>query len=175
MEDIRYPIGKFTPPSPITEDQISEWIEEIEALPALLRATVENLTDEQLDTPYRPDGWTVRQVIHHVSESHLNSIIRFKWTLTEDEPTIKAYNQQGWATTPDVQRTPIETTLRFVDALHAKWVILLKSLDNEDWRKAFVHPESGKKIELAWMAGLYAWHGKHHVAHVESLKNREGW
>ena len=175
MEDLRYPIGKYTPPETIDAAVIESWIEEIEQLPVLIRAAVEGLNDAQLDTPYRPEGWTVREVTHHVSDSHLNSIIRFKWTLTENEPTIKAYGQQSWVETPDVEGTPVEVTLQFLESLHSKWVYLLKSIAPADWDKAFIHPETQKRITLRWLLGLYAWHGKHHVAHIEALKKREGW
>ena len=140
-----------------------------------MRSAVGGLSAVQLDTPYRAEGWTVRQVVHHVSDSHLNSIIRFKWGLTEDEPTIKAYEQDGWANTADVAHTPLEVTLTFIDALHAKWVILLQSINREDWKRIVVHPETGKRLELGWLVGLYAWHGKHHVAQINGLKERESW
>ena len=175
MDDLKYPIGSYTPLDHVTEADIARWISEIEELPSLMRSAVEGLSEDQLDTPYRPDGWTVRQVMHHVSESHLNSIIRFKWALTEDQPTIKAYDQKGWANTADVARTPVETTLRFLEALHAKWVILLQSIEADEWKRLFVHPETGRQLDLHWLLGLYAWHGKHHVAHITGLRERKGW
>lgn len=175
MEDLRYPIGKYSPPEQISANHISEWKDEIRKFPAMLRAAVQGLTEVQLDTPYRPEGWTVRQVVHHVSDSHLNSIIRFKWGLTEDEPLIKAYDQKGWANTGDVQLTPLVVTLAFIEALHAKWVHLLDSIQGDDWKKGIMHPETGKRLELDWLLGMYAWHGKHHLAHITGLIEREGW
>ena len=175
MEDIRYPIGKYNPPAQITTDHIAEWIEEIKAFPLLLRSAVEGLNAAQLDTPYRPEGWTVRQLILHISDSHLNSIVRFKWGLTENEPMIKAYNQTDWANTADVTSTPVEVTLNFLEALHVKWVFLLQSIAREEWKRGVIHPETGNRLELGWLVGLYAWHGKHHVAHITGLVQREGW
>ena len=175
MDDLRYPIGKYSPPDTITADQIAAWIEDVKAFPAILRSTLEGLSDEQLNTPYRPEGWTVRQLVHHVSDSHLNSIIRFKWGLTEDEPKIKAYNQAEWAETEDVNQTPFEVTLAFIDALHAKWVYLLNSIEGDKWKRGILHPETGTRMALDWLLGMYAWHCKHHTAHIKGLIEREGW
>ncbi|MFK7844034.1 MAG: YfiT family bacillithiol transferase [Rhodothermales bacterium] len=175
MTDLRYPIGKYQPAAEVNAAYIEESIADIEAMPALLRQALDGLTSAQLDTPYRPEGWTVRQLVHHIGDSHLNSVIRFKWTLTEATPTIKAYNQNEWATTSDVLATPVDVNLDFLETLHVKWVLLLKSMEGNDWQKAFVHPETGKKLTLGWLVGLYAWHGKHHVAHITGLRDREGW
>lgn len=175
MDDLRFPIGKYTPPESITAEDVAGWIEDIRVLPSAIRSAVQGMSEEQLHTPYRPGGWTVKQLVHHVSESHLNSIIRFKWGLTEDEPLIKAYNQASWADTPDVAETPLELTLDFIDVLHAKWVLLLTSIKGEQWKKGILHPESGTRMPLDWLAGMYAWHGKHHTAHVTRLIEREGW
>lgn len=175
MKDLRYPIGKYQPAEKVDADYIEASIASIESLPTILREAVAGLTAAQLETPYRPEGWTVKQLVHHIGDSHLNSVIRFKWTLTEATPTIKAYNEKEWAITPDVPATPLEANLAFIEALHVKWVLLLKSLGEEDWQKAFVHPESGKKLTLGWLVGLYAWHSKHHVAHITGLREREGW
>jgi len=175
MADLRFPIGKYSPPETITEEHVAGWIEDIKQYPQTIRSLVEGMTEEQLNTPYRPDGWTVRQVVHHTSESHLNSIIRFKWGLTEDEPKIKAYNQTEWAETADVNETPIELTLDFLDLLHAKWVLLLSSIKGDQWKRGILHPETGTRMQLDWLAGMYAWHGKHHAAHVSGLIEREGW
>lgn len=174
MTDPRYPIGRFTHNGPVTGTELTAWIDQLEALPAQLRAAVVGLTDAQLDTPYRPDGWTVRQVVHHVADSHVNAYVRFKWTLTEDNPTINAYDEAGWAELPDLHAVPVETSLAFVDALHARWTGLLRSLDRDALARTFVHSESGE-TRLDRTVGMYAWHGAHHVAHITSLRERQGW
>ena len=171
--DLRYPIGEFSPPDPVTRDRVDGWIGDIAALPADLRRTVAPLTDAQLDTPYRPGGWTVRQVVHHLSDSHINSLIRFKWALTEDRPVIKAYDEKGWAELSDA-RSPIGPSLDLLDALHRRWTDLLRSLSWPQLEREFVHPESGTTT-LAVTVGAYAWHGRHHLAHVDRLIEREGW
>ncbi len=163
--NLRHPIGPFEAPAEITPEHIAGWIDAIEALPAQLRATVEPLAEAQLDTPYRPGGWTVRQVVHHVADSHLNSLMRFKWALTEERPTIKDYREQRWAELADAQ-LPVGPSLDLLAALHTRWVALLRSLDGDDWQREFVHPESGP-VALGVNVGIYAWHGRHHRAHVE--------
>src|SRR5947209_12733385 len=168
MTDPRFPIGKFHFDSPPSEDQRKTLINEIEQAPSALRAAVQGLSPQQLDTPYRDGGWTVRQVTHHVPESHMNAYIRFKLALTEDEPTIKPYMEDRWARLKDVQSTPIETSLTLLDSLHDRWVRLLRSLGPEDWKRTFRHPELGV-VALEKNAALYAWHGKHHVAHITEL------
>ncbi|MDX1439208.1 MAG: putative metal-dependent hydrolase [Rubricoccaceae bacterium] len=174
MTDLRYPIGKFDRESEITADDIALWIDQIEMLPRQLRNAVEDLNDEQLETPYRPGGWSVRQVVHHIGDSHLNSLVRFKWGLTEEEPTIKIYHEERWAELADYREVPIETALDFLEVLHVRLVALLRSLSNEDLARRFIHPETGP-ITLARNIGLYAWHGRHHLAHITRLKEREGW
>ena len=171
--DLQYPIGRFTPVDPATPDQVRAWIDDIAMLPSDLRRTVEPLTDSQLDTPYRPGGWTVRQVVHHLPDSHMNSLIRFKWALTEDRPVIKPYDEKGWAVLPDCG-VPIAHSLDLLDALHSRWVDLLRSLSWPHLQREFVHPESGA-VTLADTIGVYAWHGRHHLAHIERLVAREGW
>ena len=171
--DLQYPIGRFTPSGSSTQDQVRPWIDDIAALPSDLRRTVEPLTDSRLDTPYRPDGWTVRQVVHHLPDSHMNSVIRFKWALTEDRPVIKPYDEKGWAVLPDCEE-PIAHSLDLLDALHSRWVDLLRSLSWPHLQREFVHPESGA-VTLADTIGVYAWHGRHHLAHIERLVAREGW
>ncbi|MEM6288729.1 MAG: YfiT family bacillithiol transferase [Bacteroidota bacterium] len=171
MSDLRYPIGLFEAPDPITPDHLGAWIDAIEALPDQMRAAVAGLSDADLDTPYRPGGWTLRQVVHHVPDSHLNSYVRFKWALTEAEPTIKAYDEVGWAELPDVAGTPVEVSLDLLGALHTRWVVLLRSLTEADWQRRFVHPASGP-MPLAEAAGRYAWHGRHHLAHVTTTVGR---
>lgn len=179
MTDLRYPIGKFhfdAPPKDEekSEEQKNKFIEEIAQTPANLRAAVGGLSAQQLDTPYRPEGWTVRQVVHHVPDSHLNSYVRFKLALTEDEPTIKAYDEDRWARLADTPTTPVEVSLAMLDSLHDRWVRLLRSLRPEDWKRSFRHPERGL-VTLEWNLALYAWHGRHHVAHITSLRERNGW
>jgi len=174
MDSLRYPIGKFEHDGEVADEDVARWIDQIESLPRQVRAAMEGLSEEQLDMPYRPDGWTVRQVVHHVGDSHLNSLVRFKWALTEDEPIIKAYYEDRWAELADYRDVPLETSLMFLETLHIRLVALLRSLDGEDLARRFVHPELGL-VSLAKNIGLYAWHGRHHLAHITSLKEREGW
>ncbi len=140
-----------------------------------MRAAVKGLTPKQLDTPYRPGGWTVRQVLHHVPDSHLNAYVRFKLALTEDTPTIKPYYEARWANLADTRKTPVETSLALLDHLHARWVTLLRSLRSKDFAHRFFHPDHGKALTLDWALAMYAWHGPHHVAHITSLRKRMGW
>src|SRR5579864_1184349 len=174
MIDLRYPIGKFTYDGPLTEDQKQKCLDDITHAPANLRAAVTGLSPEQLDTPYRPDGWTVRQVVHHVPESHMNSYIRFKLALTEQEPTIKPYAEDRWAVLGDVRSTPIEVSLMLLETLHTRWMHLLGSLAAADWKRTFLHPAIGV-MTLDQTLALYAWHGRHHVAHITELRKRENW
>lgn len=174
MTDLRYPIGKFTYAAPPTPEQRQQLLSSIEQAPDRLRAAVKGLSEQQLDTPYRPDGWTVRQVAHHVPDSHLNAYIRFKLALTEEEPTIKPYAEDRWAQLADTRDTPVEVSLAMLDSLHDRWVRLLRSLQPEDWKKTFRHPELGL-VSLEKNLSLYAWHGRHHVAHITSLRERNGW
>jgi uncharacterized damage-inducible protein DinB len=174
MSDLRYPIGKFEYQGSPSEAQRGGLIHEIAQAPANLQSAVKGLSDSQLDTPYRPGGWTVRQVVHHVPESHMNSYIRFKLALTEDDPTIKPYMEDRWAKLPDVQSTPIGVSLTLLDSLHDRWVRLLRSLTPEEWQRTFRHPELGS-MTLDKTLALYAWHGKHHVAHITELRKRMSW
>jgi len=160
--------------APSTAEQRKLWIAEIAEAPAKLRAAVASLSEDQLDTPYREDGWTVRQVIHHVPDSHMNAYIRFKLALTESEPTIKPYEEAAWAELSDTRDTPVEVSLVLLDNLHDRWVRLLRSLTDADFAKQFRHPQFGT-IPLDRNLALYAWHGKHHVAHITSLRERKGW
>ena len=175
MSDPRYPIGPFSFTGPNDEAQRQKLIAEVEQAPAALRAAIKGLAPQQLDTPYRDGGWTVRQVVHHVPESHMNAYIRFKLALTEDEPTIKPYMEDRWAKLGDVQTTPVETSLALLDSLHDRWVRVLRLIKPEEWRRTFRHPEMGETLSLDKTLALYAWHGKHHVAHVTELKKRMGW
>jgi hypothetical protein len=174
MSDLRYPVGKFNyVESPAPEERV-QLIRQIEQAPASLRAAVKGLSEKQLDTPYRPEGWTVRQVVHHVPDSHLNSYMRFKLALTEDEPTIKPYFEDRWARLGDTQATPVEVSLVLLESLHDRWVRLLRSLQPDEWKRKFRHPELGTTA-LEKNLALYAWHGRHHVAHITSLRERNGW
>lgn len=174
MTDLSYPVGKVTYDSDVTAGKRTAWIRQIAEAPAALRAAIDGLTESQLDTPYRPGGWTVRQLVHHVPDSHLNAYIRFKWTLTEDNPTIKPYNQDAWALVADTKLTPVSVSLDLLEAVHKRLVVLLESLKDEDWRRPLVHPENGP-MTLDRLLQLYAWHGRHHVAHVTELRRRENF
>jgi hypothetical protein len=174
QDDPRYPIGKFEHTGSITDEQLTTWIAQIEVLPDQMRRAVVGLTAAQLDTPYRPGGWTLRQVVHHVPESHLHCYIRFKWALTEEEPLIKAYDEQTWAELADNRTVPIETSLDLLAALHKRWVGLLRVLSRGDLSRRFVHPSSGA-TELARTVGSYAFHGRHHLAHITTTIERHRW
>ena len=174
MSDPRYPIGKFNGEPPANDAQRDAFIRDIEETPAKLRAAIHGLSPKQLDTPYRDGGWTVRQVIHHVPDSHVNSYVRFKLALTEDEPTIKPYQEDRWAQLADSRVTPIETSLTLLDSLHQRWVLLLRSFQPEDWKRTFRHPDMGV-LTLDKTVALYAWHGKHHAAHITELRKQMGW
>jgi uncharacterized damage-inducible protein DinB len=174
MSDPRYPVGTFAYNGFPSEEEHKEFIDDIAQAPAALRAAVRGLTSEQIETPYREGGWTVRQVVHHVPESHMNAYIRFKLALTEDAPTIKPYMEDRWAKLPDVQSTPIEVSLALLDSLHDRWVRLLRSLEPQDWKRTFHHPELGT-VPLEKNLALYSWHGKHHVAHITALRHKMGW
>lgn len=172
--DLRYPIGRYAAPKEITPDTRAEWIREVEILPQNLRRAVSGLNDAQLDTPYRPGGWTIRQVVHHFADSHLNSYSRFRWAATENVPTIKTYNEADWAELADAKTAPAELSLALLEALHARWVILLRSFGEAEFARTTKHPEWGE-IRVDWLLGLYAWHCRHHVAHITALRERHGW
>jgi hypothetical protein len=171
---LRYPIGKPAIPSAPGEQVRRQAITILAALPAELRAAVAGLTDSQLDSPYRPEGWTVRQLIHHVADSHTNAYVRCRFALTEDWPTIKPYDEARWAELADARTLPVEISLVLLEALHRRWVALLKSLGEQDWQRGYVHPQSGRQT-LAQVALLYDWHSRHHTAHVTELRRRMGW
>ena len=172
--DLQYPIGRFEFPREVTDQDRARFIQEIADTPVKLRAAVAGLSEQQLDTPYRPGGWTVRQVVHHVPDSHMNSYVRFRLALTEDEPTIKPYDEGRWAELADARTARIEPSLVLLESLHERWVLLLRSLAAADWRRQFRHPELGV-VSLEKNLALYAWHGRHHVAHITSLRERMGW
>lgn len=172
--DPRYPIGRFDRNINVAKEMRIDFIKTIEELPAQLRKEVENLSQQQLDTPYRDGGWTVRQVVHHIPDSHLNAYIRFKLALTEDNPQIKTYEEHLWAELPDTFNTPIEVSLQLLESIHTRWAILLRLLTDTQFEKTFQHPEWGK-ITLSKTLALYAWHSRHHLAHITELKKRMGW
>jgi len=174
-DKLRYPIGKYKIPQQITSTHIATWIATLEELPLRLQKLVEGLTEDQLDTPYRPSGWTVRQVIHHISDSHHHSYVRFKWALTEENPIIKPYFEKEWASLFDTRTAPIAMSLNHLKAVHFKLVYLLKGLSKEQLRRTFTHPDGNVVSTLEENIGRYAWHGSHHFAHIENLIQREGW
>ena len=175
IADPRYPIGRFTPVTPSTDALRRDGLEELSALPARMRAAVAGLNDAQLDTPYRPEGWTVRQVVHHVPDSHMNAYIRLKLALTEETPTIKPYDEQTWAQLADA-RMPVDVSLRLLEGVHARWVVLYREMQPKHFARTFVHPEyPDAPRTLDWLLQLYAWHSRHHVAHITSLRERQGW
>jgi hypothetical protein len=175
IEQLRYPIGQFQAPSSISRTQLTGWIKEIKEFPAKLEALVKNLSKEQLDSQYRPGGWSVRQVIHHLADSHTNAYIRCKWTLTENTPTIKAYHEDRWADLFDSRRAPIGLSLTYLHALHAKWTYLLEGLTQEQLSREYFHPDSQKTFRLDTVMGLYDWHCRHHYAHIQGLIQRKAW
>jgi hypothetical protein len=174
LEQLRYPIGSFQKNIEVTPEILQGWIDDIEALPELLKKSVEGLTEEQLLLPYRPEGWTVRQTINHVADSHANALIRFKLALTEDTPTIKPYEEQLWAELEDGKNAPIEWSLTMIEMLHKRWVMLLKSMTPEQFDRQFMHPETKHLNSLRTVTGMYSWHSKHHTAHITELRKRMG-
>lgn len=174
MSDLRFPIGKFDKTATVSEADYPRLIGEIAATPGALKSAVAGLSRDQLETPYRPGGWTVKQVVHHLPDSHMNAYVRFKLALTEDEPAIKGYDEAMWAELSDSQRVPIDVSLDLLDSLHMRWVALLRGMDAPAFLRRLKHPERGL-LTLAHMLGLYAWHGPHHVAHITALRSREGW
>lgn len=174
LETLKYPIGRFIKPDHISEAQIQEWIQTIEDLPDTLTSVVKGLYVEQLHWPYRPEGWNIKQVVHHLADSHINSIIRFKLAMTEDTPTIKPYHEDRWARLADDNDDDLSNTLSLLNGLHAKLGILLRSLTKEDLKREFIHPEYGKRYSLEETIGIYAWHSKHHVAHIKQALKRQG-
>jgi hypothetical protein len=174
MEALKYPIGPCLYPATATSEERSQWIADVAATPAKLRAAVQGLTAAQFDAPYRPGGWTVRQLVHHVPDSHVNAYVRFKLALTEDVPVIKPYDEAAWATLADTAATPVEVSLDFLGALHHRWVRLLESMTEAEFARQFRHPEIGTMSLETYLAG-YAWHGKHHAAHITRLRERMGW
>ncbi len=175
LDTLRYPIGRFKAKDEYSKAEIEGFIQTIEGFPTILGKAVLNFSEEQFDTPYRPDGWTIRQVIHHLADSHINSYIRFRWALTEDVPTIKPYEEQLWAELPDAKSAPVVFSLNLLESLHARWTILLKSLTDSDLEKQFIHPQHQKKNTLAQTIAMYDWHCLHHLNHILQLKNLKAW
>ena len=174
LEQLRYPIGQFQAPEYITDTHIKLWIKDIELLPSQMRLAVAGMNDEQLDTPYRPDGWTVRQTVHHVADSHINGYTRIKLALTEDNPTIKPYEEHLWAELPD-SKLDVDMSLRMLDSVHTRWAEILRSINKVQFERTFYHPGNQKSYAIDYHTGLYSWHGRHHVAHIENLKLRMAW
>jgi len=172
--DLRYPVGKFDWTT-VSEPEFPKLIAQIADAPGALRSAVAGLSPERLETPYRAGGWTVKQVVHHIPDSHLNAYTRFKLALTEVQPTIKPYNEAAWAELADSQTVPIDVSLTLLETLHARWVALMRSMSAADFGRTLRHPEHDRVLTLGQMLGLYAWHGRHHVAHITALRKREGW
>lgn len=175
LEDLKYPIGRFKKPENFTQSFITDSIAVIANFPGILKKEVENLTEQQLDTPYREDGWTVRQVVHHCADSHMNSLLRFKWALTEEKPTIKPYFEDRFALLPDAIHFPIDASLQILEGTHKRWIAILESLSAEDLQKTFIHPENQRTLTLQINIAIYAWHCNHHLAHITHLKKRMNW
>jgi uncharacterized damage-inducible protein DinB len=173
--DPRYPVGKYEA-KPFSIDRKEEWIADIKFLPNLLEAALHNLDEAQLQTPYRDGGWTLHQVAHHVADSHMNAYIRFKLGMTEDNPTIKPYEEKAWADLEDVRQLPVNISITLLFALHERWTTFLRSIPDDAWEsRSVVHPEYGQQMSLWYLLGMYAWHSRHHVAHITSLREKMGW
>ncbi len=169
MTNLQYPIGKYEP-QPYSEKQKKEWLQDIQFLPSLLEMAIENMDAIHLETPYRPDGWNSKQVVHHLADSHINAYTRFKLGITENNPTIKPYDEVKWALTKDVEDVPINISITLLYALHTRWYHFLLSLQPEDWNRTVMHPEHNKTMTLWYLLGMYAWHGKHHTAHIQLVE-----
>lgn len=174
LNNLKYPIGKLIKPENISETEIGEWIDTIEDLPKALTKLTKDLSIDQLNLPYRPEGWNIKQVVHHLADSHMNSVIRFKWALTEDNPTIKAYHEDQWAKLIDANDNDLSSSLYLLKGLHAKWGKLLRSLTMDDFKREFIHPEHGRRLSLEVTLAIYAWHSKHHLAHIEQALKHQG-
>ena len=175
MSDLSYPIGPFQPRTELSSEERRTMIGQIAGTPARLREAVAGLSEPQLDTPYRDGGWTVRQVVHHVPDSHVNAYIRLKLALTEEEPVIRPYDQDAWVKLADYARTPVETSLALLESLHARWVVLFEAISERDFQRPLRHPEHEGRLTVDWLLAMYAWHGRHHTAHITSLRERMGW
>jgi hypothetical protein len=174
MDTLKYPVGKYAE-QPFSDNQLKAWMADIQFLPQHIEHAIINLDEEQLETPYRPGGWTVKQLVHHVADSHMNAYIRFKLGLTEDNPTIKPYDQDAWSTMADTKNLPINISITLLHALHKRWYEILKNISAEEWNRIVIHPEYKKEMTLWYLLGMYAWHSRHHVAHITSLRERMKW
>jgi hypothetical protein len=174
MEDLKYPIGKYVP-QPFSDKQLQEWVRDIQFLPQDLENSILNLDEAQINTPYRPEGWTVKQLIHHVADSHMNAYIRFKLGLTENNPTIKPYDEALWAEMSDTKNLPVNLSLTLLHALHTRWVEVIKNIKGDEWNRTIFHPEAKKEMTIWYLLGSYAWHSKHHTAHLTRLRERMNW
>ncbi|MEO7217390.1 MAG: YfiT family bacillithiol transferase [Gemmatimonadaceae bacterium] len=174
-EDLRYPIGKFSYDGDSSRVAIDRSIASVESLPSALRAAVDGLSDEQMSTPYRGGGWTPREVVHHVADSHMNAYIRMKLALTEDAPTVKPYDEAAWVRLADTRVLPVAVSLDLLDSLHARWVALMRAMADSDFDRTYIHPDHQRSVPMREVAALYAWHGRHHTAHIESLRERNRW
>lgn len=174
-EALRYPVGKFAMPSEWDATDVVGWRTSLAELPSRMRAAINGLNDPQLDTPYRDGGWTVRQTVHHVADSHLNAYCRFRLALTEDTPTVKPYMEARWAELPDARTLPVAPSLAIIDGVHTRLIALIDAMTPEEWRRGFVHPEHGRTMTLGQTAALYSWHSRHHVAHITNLRTRNKW
>jgi hypothetical protein len=172
--DPRYPIGKYEP-QPYSDKQLNEWLNDIRHLPGLLENAISNLDEHQFETPYRHGGWKIKQLVHHVADSHMNAYMRFKLGLTEHSPTIKTYEEKAWANLKDSERLPANISITLLHALHARWYETLKTMTREDWDKIIIHPEHNREITLWHLLGMYSWHGRHHTAHINSARENHGW
>ena len=175
LESLKYPIGRFKTPESMNRLQFQEWLDVLKSAPGKLENCVATMNDQQLDTPYRDGGWTVRQLVHHIADSHLNAYIRLKLALTEDNPTIKPYDEKKWAELPDTFSVPISVSLSLLTNAHIRMTALLDVMDENGWQRTYFHPEHQKSITLYAMVGMYAWHLNHHIAHIENLKKRNNW
>jgi len=175
LEKAKHPIGFFVKPDKITKEIMKDYISSISTLPDRLRKATPHLTNEQLDTSYRPGGWTIRQLVHHLADAHINGYIRFKLALTEESPTVKPYDENKWSELIDAQTLPVEPSLKLIEGLHDRWTVLLNSMTEEDFAKSYFHPEHGKHLCLDEVLGEYAWHSDHHLAQITELKKRKRW
>jgi len=174
-QDERYPVGSFKYDGDVSRNAIDRSVDAIESLPARLRESIARLDEAQMNTPYREGGWTPRQVVHHVADSHMNAYVRCKLALTEDAPTAKPYDEALWANMADVKTVPVETSLSLLDALHERWVAMLRAMPDADYERGYIHPDHNRLVPLREVVALYAWHGRHHTAHITSLRDRNGW
>ena len=174
LEQLKYPVGKYRPPGTFSAHDREEWTATIERLPEKLTGLVRGLSYDRLNWAYRPGGWSIRQVVHHLADSHMNSFVRFKWAMTEESPTIRPYKEDRWACTPDCDRAEVGSSLTILEGLHKRMTMLFKNMTDTDWKRTVYHPDYKKQLTLEWMLGLYAWHSGHHLAHIQQAVAHEG-